>query len=91
MSLKPREAIKPFTDIPKLSFGYEVVISILSRLPDIKEMSNMIYLYLYLISLFLLTLLWTQFFLFTGVEFPPQNSPGRDFSYQNVFWVELLW
>ena len=73
MFLRPREAINPFPDIPKESFGYEYVIFTLYRLPKSKDMSKVIYFSSSLISPCFLTFQQTQFFMFTGVNVSSQN------------------
>ena len=75
LDLRPREVINPFTNIPKLSFGSEDVILILSRLPNFNYMPKVTYLSLPLINIYFLILRRPQIFMFTA-----ENSPSMSFS-----------
>ena len=91
LDLRPRELINPFPDIPKLCFGSEDVITILSRLRNFNELSKVTYFSLPLIFMCFLTFQRPHFFMFTSenslsVKF---YSPLNLYS-QNVFRVEQL-
>ena len=91
LTLRPIELINPFPDLPKLSFGSEDMILVLSRLKKFDDMPKVMYLLLPLISLCLLPLR-PKHFMFTAKNSPSVNSYSPvNFSPQNVFRVEQLW